>query len=105
MIKIIPLILMQTFLVNCAYATSIFNSDVENLIETMKAPTPIIADLKELTDEIGGRLTGTQANKKSVNWALKKFHEAGISAKKESFTMPRDSQSNHSASVYSLSSE
>ena len=48
MIKIIPLILMQTFLVNCAYATSIFNSDVENLIETMKAPTPIIADLKVL---------------------------------------------------------
>ena len=89
MIKIIPLLLIPTFLVNCAYATSIFNSDVENLILTMKAPTPIIADLKELTDEIGGRLTGTQANKKSVNWALKKFHEAGISAKKESFTMPR----------------
>ena len=89
MIKIIPLLLVPTLLANCAYATSIFNSDVENLIETMKAPTPIIADLKELTDEIGGRLTGTQANKKSVNWALKKFHEAGVSAKKESFTMPR----------------
>lgn len=89
MIKIIPLLFIPTFLVNCAYATSIFNSDVENLIATMKAPTPIISDLKELTDEIGGRLTGSQANKKSVNWALKKFHEAGVSAKKESFTMPK----------------
>ena len=89
MIKIIPLLLIPTFLVNCAYATSIFNSDVENLIATMKAPTPIISDLKELTDEIGGRLTGSQANKKFVNWALKKFHEAGVSAKKESFTMPK----------------
>ena len=89
MIKIIPLLLVPTLLANCAYATSIFNSDVENLIITMTAPTPIITDLKELTDEIGGRLTGTQANKKSVNWALKKFHEAGVSAKKESFTMPR----------------
>jgi len=89
MIKIIPLLLIPTLIVNCAYATSIFNSDVENLIVTMKAPTPIISDLKELTDEIGGRLTGTQANKKAVNWALKKFHAAGVSAKKESFTMPR----------------
>jgi len=89
MIKIIPLLLIPTLMVNCAYATSIFNSDVENLIVTMKAPTPIISDLKELTDEIGGRLTGTQANKKAVNWALKKFHAAGVSAKKESFTMPR----------------
>ena len=51
MIKIIPLLLIPAFLVNCAYATSIFNSDIENLIATMKAPTPIIADLKELTDE------------------------------------------------------
>ncbi len=89
MIKIIPLLLIPTLIANCAYATSIFNSDVENLIVTMKAPTPIISDLKELTDEIGGRLTGTQANKKAVNWALKKFHAAGVSAKKESFTMPR----------------
>jgi len=89
MIKIIPLLLIPAFLTNSAYATSIFNSDVENLIATMKAPTPIIADLKELTDEIGGRLTGTQANKNSVNWALKKFHSAGVSAKKESFTMPK----------------
>jgi carboxypeptidase Q len=87
--KIIPLLLIPTLLINTAYATSIFNSDIENLITTLKAPTPIISDLKQLTDEIGGRLTGTQANKKSVNWALKKFHEAGVTAKKEPFTMPR----------------
>jgi len=89
MMKIIPLLLIPAFVMNCAYATSIFNSDVENLIVTMRAPTPIITDLKELTDEIGGRLTGTQANKDSVNWALKKFHAAGISAKKEGFSMPK----------------
>ncbi|TWX57803.1 M28 family peptidase [Colwellia hornerae] len=92
---------MPAFLMNCAYATSIFNSDVENLIATLKAPTPIISDLKQLTDEIGGRLTGTQANKKSVNWALKKFHEAGVTAKKESFTMPRAwSEKSSSAKVF-----
>lgn len=99
--KIIPLLLMPALLINCAYATSIFNSDIENLIATLKAPTPVISDLKQLTDEIGARLTGTQANKKSVNWALKKFHEAGVTAKKESFTMPRAwSEKNISAKVF-----
>ena len=87
--KITPLLLVLTAISNFSYATSIFNSDVENLIATMKAPTPIISDLKQLTDEIGSRLTGTQANKNAVNWALNKFHQANVSAKKESFTMPK----------------
>ncbi len=87
--KITPLLFVLTAISNFSYATSIFNSDVENLIATMKAPTPIISDLKQLTDEIGSRLTGTQANKTSVNWALNKFHQANVSAKKESFTMPK----------------
>jgi hypothetical protein len=87
--KIIALLLIPALFINSAYATSIFNSDVENLIATLKAPTPIISDLQQLTDKIGGRLTGTQANKDSVNWALKKFHHAGVTAKKEKFAMPR----------------
>jgi len=87
--KIIALLFSLTAISNLSHATSIFNSDVENLIITMKAPTPIISDLKQLTDEIGSRLTGTQANKDSINWALNKFHLANVSAKKESFIMPK----------------
>jgi len=87
--KITFLLFVLTATSNLSLATSIFNSDVENLIATMRAPTPVITDLKQLTDEIGGRLTGTQANKNAVNWALHKFHQAKVSAKKESFTMPK----------------
>jgi hypothetical protein len=87
--KISALLFGYVLISSTSYATSIFNTDVENLVETMKAPTPIIADLKQLTDNIGGRLTGTQANKDAVDWALRKFHQAEISAKKESFTMPK----------------
>jgi len=87
--KITFLLFVLTATANLSYATSIFNSDVENLIATMRAPTPVITDLKQLTDEIGGRLTGTQANKDAVNWAINKFHRANVSAKKESFTMPK----------------
>jgi len=70
--------------------TSVVNAnDTEQLVETMKGNTPIITDLRQLTDEIGARLTGTQANEKSIQWALSKFKEANVAAKSESFEMPR----------------
>ncbi len=64
-------------------------NDVQRLVKAMKAPTPIIEDLQELTDTIGGRLTGTESNKKAVDWALAKFQAAGVDAHKESFSMPQ----------------
>jgi len=69
-----------------------FNShsaDVNKLINALHEQTPIIKDLQELTDQIGGRLTGTKANEMSVEWALNKFHEADVNASKEAFEMPR----------------
>jgi hypothetical protein len=65
------------------------NKELTMLISAMKAPTPIINDLKQLTDEIGSRMTGSAANIKSVDWALKKFKEAGVDARTENFVMPR----------------
>jgi len=65
------------------------NKELTTLIATMKNPTPLISDLKQLTDEIGSRMTGSAANSKSVVWALNKFKQAGVEAHKESFDMPR----------------
>lgn len=64
-------------------------SEVDRLVAAMLKETPIIVDLQELCDEIGGRPTGSKANLESVEWALKKFKEAGVTAKKEAFTMPK----------------
>jgi len=50
--------------------------------------TPLVNDLQSLTDEIGGRATGSQANLRSVEWALARFREAGVDARKELFQMP-----------------
>ena len=50
--------------------------------------TQIEEDLQELCDQIGGRVTGSKANEKAVEWALNKFKEAGVKSWKESFTMP-----------------
>ncbi|NIM13905.1 MAG: M20/M25/M40 family metallo-hydrolase [Candidatus Aminicenantes bacterium] len=64
-------------------------SEVDRLVAAMLKETPIIADLQELCDEIGGRPTGSKANLESIEWALRKFKEAGVTAKKETFTMPK----------------
>jgi hypothetical protein len=45
-------------------------------------------DLRTLTDEIGGRPTGSPANQRAFDWALERFREAGVDAKKEPFQMP-----------------
>lgn len=62
--------------------------EAARLVSAILGNTPIVADLHQLTDEIGGRATGSEANLKSVEWALAKFKEAGVEARKEGFMMP-----------------
>ncbi len=62
-------------------------SDVERLVSALLGQTPLIEDLRQLTDEIGGRPEGTEANRGAVEWALGRFREAGVSARKEAFVV------------------
>lgn len=62
--------------------------DSERLVAALLGPTPMVDDLQQLTDEIGGRPTGSEANLASVEWSLEKFREAGVTAWKEPFDMP-----------------
>ncbi|MCA9742549.1 MAG: M20/M25/M40 family metallo-hydrolase [Deferribacteres bacterium] len=64
-------------------------ADIHQVVAALLGDTPMIADLRELTDEIGGRPTGSEANLKSVEWGLQKFKQAGVTARKEAFQMPR----------------
>ena len=61
------------------------NNDLANLVSTLLGDTPIEEDLQELCDEYGGRVTGTEANAKAVEWGLRKFIDAGVPAQKEAF--------------------
>ena len=63
-------------------------SDVDRLVAALLGETPIAEDLRELTDEIGGRPTGSKANLAAVEWSIKKFEAAGVKVYKEAFTMP-----------------
>lgn len=58
------------------------------LVAALLQDTPLEEDLLSLTDDIGGRPTGSQANEKSVAWAMDRFRRAGLEPQRESFTMP-----------------
>jgi hypothetical protein len=75
-----------------AQAPARAGGDVDRLLAALQGETPMVNDLRALTDEIGGRPTGSDANRRSVEWALARFREAGVTARAESFTMPRQWQ-------------
>ncbi len=63
-------------------------ADVSRLVGALLGATPLLTDLEELTDRIGGRATGSPANLRAVDWSLARLRAAGVDARKESFTMP-----------------
>ncbi|MDY7227350.1 M20/M25/M40 family metallo-hydrolase [Hyalangium rubrum] len=63
-------------------------TEASRLVATFLGETPLLSDLQSLTDEVGGRATGSPANLRSVEWALARLREAGVEARKESFQMP-----------------
>ena len=62
--------------------------EVRRLTGAILGATPTMADLRELTDRIGGRISGTPACDRAVDWAAAKFREAGVDAvTTEAFTL------------------
>jgi hypothetical protein len=80
-----PLLLLLASLPASASAQS---GDAARLVAAMLGDTPMVRDLQTLTDSIGGRPTGSAANQRAFDWALARFREAGVDARKEPFRMP-----------------
>ena len=58
-------------------------SDAARLVAALAAETPLASDLEALTDRIGGRPTGSEANRRAVAWGLDRFRQMGVSARAE----------------------
>ncbi len=71
-----------------AAGTSAGDAGLQRLVAALEGDTPMLRDLQQLTDVVGGRATGSPANVRSVEWALARFAAAGVTARKEAFTMP-----------------
>ncbi len=65
------------------------NDDAARIIQTALQPSPIQSNLRQLTDEIGGRVPGTPAMQRAVEWGVQMFKAAGAdSVHTEAFTIP-----------------
>jgi hypothetical protein len=64
------------------------SDDASRLVAALLGDTPMVRDLEVLTDRIGGRPTGSDANRRAFDWALERFKDAGVEARKEAFQMP-----------------
>ncbi len=74
------------------YGCSIHKSCADvapTIIKNAMGPSPLQENLRVLTDEIGGRVTGSPAAEKAVDWAVDAFRQAGVDeVLTENFTLP-----------------
>ena len=58
------------------------------LLPIIMGPSPMEENLRRLTDEIGGRVTGSPEMAKAVEWAVGAFRAAGVDVHTEKYTFP-----------------
>ena len=58
------------------------------LIPVILGDSPMIENLRRLTDEIGGRVTGTPQMAKAVQWGIAGFRAAGVDVHTEKYSLP-----------------
>jgi hypothetical protein len=63
------------------------DSGRDRLVAALLGGTPLADDLEALSDRIGGRPTGSDANRKAVDWAVARLSEAGVTARRERFAV------------------
>jgi len=59
------------------------------MISSAEGPSPLEENLRHLTDEIGGRVSGSAAADRAVGWGVEAFRHAGVDeVHTEKFTIP-----------------
>ena len=76
------------FFLLVSFQISLSQSGLHQLRSALDSSELMENDLRELCDEIGGRVTGSKANEQSVEWAYKKFRDAGVKTWKQAFEVP-----------------
>ena len=66
---------------SCAQAAS-------KILPQVLGPSPMEENLRRLTDEIGGRVTGSPEMAKAVAWAVAAFRAEGVEVHTEKYTLP-----------------
>jgi carboxypeptidase Q len=65
------------------------DADTARLIQTALQPSALERNLERLTDEVGGRIPGTPAMQRAIEWGVESLKSAGAdSVHSEEFTIP-----------------
>jgi carboxypeptidase Q len=62
--------------------------DVSTIVGRALISPPLAEDLRQLTDDVGGRVSGTPAMARAGEWAINAFRSAGVEAHTEHYNMP-----------------
>jgi carboxypeptidase Q len=63
--------------------------DAARIIQAALQPSPLESNLRRLTDEVGGRVPGTPAMQRAIDWGVQMFKAAGADeVRTEDFTIP-----------------
>src|ERR1700716_2982059 len=58
------------------------------ILPQVMGPSPLEENLRRLTDEVGGRVTGSPEMAKAVEWAVSAFRTEGVDVHTEKYTLP-----------------
>ena len=58
------------------------------IIPIVMGDSPLQENLRKLTDEVGGRVSGSAEMAKAVEWGVAAFHAAGVDVHTEKYTLP-----------------
>src|SRR5229473_4436676 len=71
-----------------ATETSSCTEAAAKLLPLILGDSPMIENLRKLTDEVGGRVTGTPGMAQAVQWGIAGFRAAGVDVHTEKYMLP-----------------
>src|SRR5882672_4408173 len=72
----------------CATTESSCSEAAAKILPQVMGPSPLEENLRRLTDEVGGRVTGSPQMAKAVEWAVTAFRAEGVNVHTEKYTLP-----------------
>jgi carboxypeptidase Q len=73
---------------SCSANESSCAAAAAKILPQVMGSSPLEENLRRLTDEIGGRVTGSPEMAKAVDWAVAAFRAAGVEVHTEKYTLP-----------------
>jgi hypothetical protein len=72
----------------CSATESSCAEAAAKILPQVLGPSPLEENLRRLTDEVGGRVTGSPEMAKAVEWAVAAFRAEGVDVHTEKYTLP-----------------